>query len=347
MKKIIVIGGAGFIGTNLCLSALKKGLKVVIFDNLSRRGTEINIDTIFSNGPKENIEFIKGDIRNFEEVKKLFEQHNDADAIFHLAAQVAVTTSILNPREDFEINLLGTFNILEAMRELKISSALLFSSTNKVYGKMSNINLVEEKNRYKYRDFDGITEEAALDFYSPYGCSNGAADQYVLDYSRIFGLNTIVFRQSCIYGIHQFGIEDQGWVAWFAIASMFKKPITIYGNGKQVRDILFIDDLVEAYWAAVENIERTRGQAYNIGGGKEFQMSLLELLEKLTKLTKQDIPLSYDKQRAGDQLIFISNSSKALMDFGWKPKVSCEEGVEKLFNWIQDNQDKFKKLNVF
>lgn len=232
------------------------------------------------------------------------------------------------------------------MRKLKISAPLLYSSTNKVYGKMNDIALIEEDNKYKYKDFAGITESSLLDFYSPYGCSKGGADQYVLDYSRIYGLKTVVFRQSCIYGYHQFGIEDQGWVAWFTIASIFNKPITIYGNGKQVRDVLFIDDLIKGYWSAVENIEKTNGQAYNMGGGKGFQMSLLELLENLKKLIKQDIKLNYDKQRPGDQLIFVSDSSKALKDFGWEPKVNCEEGVKLLFDWIRENKEKFSQVGI-
>ena len=265
--KVLVTGGAGFIGSNTAERFLKNGHEVFVFDNLSRRGTEWNINRLKQN---KNLTFIKGDVRDYSGIKKVFENHRDFDAVYHLAAQVAVTTSVIDPREDFEINALGTFNVLEAIRETKSSPVMVYSSTNKVYGGMTDIKIVERKGKYAYKSLpDGISEKRLLDFHSPYGCSKGTADQYMIDYSRIYGLKTVVFRQSCIYGYRQFGIEDQGWVAWFTIAAMMGKPITIYGDGKQVRDVLFIEDLVDAYESAIINIDKINGQALtSAAGGK-------------------------------------------------------------------------------
>src|ERR1035437_1235235 len=260
--KALVIGGAGFIGANTADRLLKKGNEVWVFDNLSRRGTEWNLKWLKQN---KKLKFVKGDTRNYGELKKLFRANRDFDAVFHLAAQVAVTTSVTNPREDFEINAFGSFNVLEAIRETKSNPAILYSSTNKVYGGMTDIKIVEKKGRYAYKDLPkGISEDRILDFHSPYGCSKGTADQYMIDYSRIYGLRTVVFRQSCIYGYRQFGIEDQGWVAWFTIATMLNKPLSIYGDGKQVRDVLFIEDLIDGYEAAIRNIDKIKGQAFKI-----------------------------------------------------------------------------------
>ncbi len=232
------------------------------------------------------------------------------------------------------------------MRVSKSNAVLIYSSTNKVYGAMKDKFIIEQEDRYEYRDFpDGISEDQCLDFYSPYGCSKGAAEQYVIDYSRIYGLRTIVFRQSCIYGWRQFGIEDQGWVAWFTIAAALGVSINIYGNGKQVRDVLFVEDLIEAYDFAIHNIERTNGQAYNIGGG-DFHMSLLELLEFLNEFSEIVIPVTYGDWRQGDQRIYISNITKAKRHFGWKPKTPVREGVQKLFLWVKKNKDIFVKLGL-
>lgn len=345
MKKIIILGGAGFIGTNLCLSALRKDIQVVIFDNLSRKGTELNLDFIKRNG-RERLHVIKGDIRSIDDLQQLFEKHSDADAIFHLAGQVAVTTSVQDPREDLETNLVGTFNVLEMIRENHIQSPLLYASTNKVYGSLDGVEIIEKSNRYEYRDYpEGISEKISLDFHSPYGCSKGAADQYVIDYSRIFGLKTVVFRQSCIYGYHQFGIEDQGWVAWFTIASLFDMPITIYGDGKQVRDVLFIDDLIEAYWMAVESIDITNGAAYNIGGC-QYRMSLLELLQYLETFLNKKITPRFSDPRPGDQPIFISDIRKAKQSFGWYPRIDVKQGVRLLTDWVTANKDLFIRSGV-
>jgi CDP-paratose 2-epimerase len=345
MSKVIVLGGAGFIGTNLCLSALEKGMEVVIFDNLSRKGTDINLNLIRAKDASL-VTFVRGDIRNADEVHALFATHGDADMIFHLAGQVAVTTSIVDPREDFEINLLGTLNILEGMRLNEIQAPLLYASTNKVYGKMSGVEVVEQDTCYTYRDYPkGVTEDFPLDFHSPYGCSKGGADQYVLDYARIYGLRTVVFRQSCIYGYYQFGIEDQGWVAWFTIASLFDLPITVFGNGKQVRDILFVDDLIRAYWLALENIDITNGRAYNIGGA-QFRLSLIELLAFLEAHLGRKIPVATDEPRRGDQKVFVADITKAQTEFGWSPQIDTQQGVKILAEWVTANRNMFVEAGI-
>lgn len=343
--KIIVFGGAGFIGTNLCLSALARGHEVVIFDNLSRRGTALNLRLIQQAGG-ERVIFMQGDIRHQADLDALFSAHSDAAQLFHLAGQVAVTTSIQDPRADFEINLLGTLNILEAMRGHSIQAPLLYASTNKVYGEMEAVGVVERDTRYEYRDHpQGIGEDYPLNFHSPYGCSKGAADQYVLDYARIYGLKTVVLRQSCIYGYYQFGIEDQGWVAWFTIASLFEMPITIFGDGKQVRDILFIDDLVDAYWLALEHITTTNGQAYNVGGAS-YRLSLRELLSHLESVLGRPINVTHGSPRQGDQKVFISDIRKAERDFGWRPAVDAATGVQRLADWVMANQSLFVEAGI-
>ena len=245
MKRYLVIGGAGFIGCNLAERLLRQQAEVLVLDDLSRHGSETNLAWLRTIGA---FEFVKCDIRDAAAVDAVFRQHARIDVVVHLAAQVAVTTSVVNPRDDFEVNLLGTFNVLEAIRHRGDQPALVYASTNKVYGKLDGATVVEREARYELRDLpDGVAESAPLDFYSPYGCSKGAADQYGRDYSRIYGLRTVVFRQSCIYGQRQFGIEDQGWVAWLAIAHELGIPFTLFGNGKQVRDLLHVDDLVDLY----------------------------------------------------------------------------------------------------
>ncbi len=339
-KRILIIGGAGFIGSNVANYYLKKGDKVTIFDNLSRNGSKENLKWLKRN--YSDLEFVKGDIR--KDIRKLNKVVKDKDYIFHFAAQVAVTTSVINPREDFLINALGTFNILEAVRNYNKDAVLFYSSTNKVYGGMEDVEIVEKDNKYMYKDLPyGIPENRFLDFHSPYGCSKGTADQYVRDYARIYNLKTVVFRQSCIYGYRQFGVEDQGWVAWFTIATLFDKKITIYGNGKQVRDILFIEDLVKAYDMAAEN-ENTYGNIYNIGGGPENTMSLLELIAYLEEFFNKKIEYSFADWRPGDQPVFISDIRKAKEEFNWTPEVSVYEGVKKLSEWVNNNRNLFIKF---
>lgn len=340
---VLIIGGAGFIGCNVAEFHANRGDKIVIFDNLSRRGSSLNLSYLLEK--YRNIEFVYGDIRNPYDLMPVF-QKKHFYCVYHEAAQVAVTTSVRNPREDFEINALGTFNILEAMRTVKSDAILLYASTNKVYGNMEDVEIEERDGRYRYKEIqDGISESRLLDFHSPYGCSKGAAEQYVRDYSRIYNLKTIIFRQSCIYGYRQFGIEDQGWVAWFTIAAAFDNEITIYGDGKQVRDVLFIDDLIKAYSMAIENVGVTNGQIYNIGGG-HFQMSLLKLLNCLEKYIGRKIDVSYSDWRAGDQLIYVSNNAKAKKDFGWEPVVSAKDGVKKLYMWVTENKKLFRSVGI-
>ncbi|MBN2517875.1 MAG: SDR family NAD(P)-dependent oxidoreductase [Candidatus Altiarchaeota archaeon] len=331
---ILITGGAGFVGSNLADNFLRKGDSVTIYDNFSRSGSERNAEWLKSNHPKTEI--IKADIRDFDSLKKAASR---ADAIYHTAGQVAVTTSVQNPREDFEINALGTFNVLEAARAARTDPTVIFTSTNKVYGGMENVKVVEKETRYDYESLpNGNPESQPLDFHSPYGCSKGAADQYVRDYARIYGLRSVVFRMSCIYGIRQFGTEDQGWVAYFTLASIFDWPLKIYGDGKQIRDILFISDLVNAFDLATQKISKTKGQVFNMGGGPENTISLLELLKYLESLTgrKKDTPFS--DWRPGDQRVYYSDIRKAERVFGWEPKVPKKEGIKRLFDWVQENR---------
>ncbi|MCK5594645.1 SDR family NAD(P)-dependent oxidoreductase [bacterium] len=338
--KILITGGAGFIGCNAAKRFIDEGYEVSVLDNLSRRGSKNNLEWLRQQG---EFEFIDCDIRDYAKVKKIFADRNCIDVVLHLAAQVAVTTSVSDPREDFLINALGTFNLLEAVRENKIDPIFIYASTNKVYGGMTDIKVIEKNGRYEYESLpEGIPENRILDFYSPYGCSKGAADQYVRDYFRIYGLRTVVMRQSCIYGYRQFGVEDQGWVAWFTIAASMNKPITIYGDGKQVRDILFVDDLVDVYEKAVENIKTSSGKIYNIGGGPDNKMSLLELISFLERFLDKKIKYSFSDWRPGDQPVFVSNIEKAKEELLWKPKVGVEAGIEKLSNWVGKNRTLFK-----
>jgi CDP-paratose 2-epimerase len=339
MRDCLIIGGAGFIGSNLADHYLSDNRRVTIFDNFSRAGAEHNVRWLkVRHGDRLNV--IRGDIRHPGE--SLSNAVNHSEVVFHLAGQVAVTTSVTNPREDFEVNALGTFNVLEAARLSSSQPVVIYSSTNKVYGKMANLPTIESNGRYEYADQPaGISESQPLDFYSPYGCSKGAGDQYVLDYARIYGLRTVVFRQSCIYGPRQFGIEDQGWVAWFCIQALRNLQVTIYGNGKQVRDVLHISDLIQAYDAALERIDYTAGQAYNIGGGPRNTLSLLELVRFLEHMFRRPLRYTFDEWRPGDQLVFISNIDKARQDLGWIPAVDPEQGVAKLVEWLIDNQELF------
>lgn len=340
MNKILVTGGCGFIGCNWADRLLARGARVVAFDDLSRRGSEKNAEWLRGKyGSK--FELIRADIRD---ASAIADAARDADAIYHFAAQVTVTTSVTDPREDFEINALGTFNVLEAARASGRQPLFLFASTNKVYGGMDDVAVGEKETRYEFRDLrDGISEAQPLDFHSPYGCSKGAADQYVRDYFRIYGLPTVVFRQSAIYGYRQFGVEDQGWLAWFIIAAVTGKPITIYGDGKQVRDMLFIDDLLDAYDAATARIDRVAGQVYNIGGGARNTISVwMEFAPMLERLLGKSIPVQRGDWRPGDQRVCIYDTSKAKRELGWEPKIGVQEGVEKLYRWVIQNRNLFE-----
>lgn len=336
----LITGGAGFIGSNLSAHLLRQGWKVIIFDNLSRQGSQENLAWIARNSKTPKLKILISDVRDYQELKKALER---TDVIFHLAAQVAVTTSIENPREDFEANALGTFNVLEAARKSGHNPVIIFSSTNKVYGSLANVAVKEHKERYDFADYkDGISEDFPLDFHTPYGCSNGAADQYTRDYFRIYALPTVVFRQSCIYGPRQMGIEDQGWMAHFVISAALERRITIYGNGKQVRDVLYVDDLIEAFLKAVDRADEVKGEIFNIGGGFENSLSLLEFIEFLQKRLGKRIDPVFKDSRPGDQKVFISDNRKLKEKLGWRPKVSYQEGVDKLIFWIKENEDLFR-----
>lgn len=343
-NKILVIGGAGFIGINATRFFLKKKFDVIIFDNFSRKGTKTNLKLLEKEKKYFNkFKFILGDIRNFKSISKVIKKEKP-NLILHLAGQVAVTSSIKDPRNDLENNINGTFNILESCRLYSDKSFIIYSSTNKVYGKI-NYPMKKVKNRWVFKSKkikNGIDENQSLEFYSPYGCSKGAADQYVLDYSRIYGLNTSVVRQSCIYGENQFGIEDQGWISWFIIAFLLKKEITIYGDGCQVRDILFVDDLSELYLKIFRNKRKTKGHVFNAGGGLKNSISIIDLINFLKKNKKLNLRYKFDKERQGDQKIFISNNSKLFKMIKWRPKIFYKEGLNKIFKWTANNLDIIK-----
>lgn len=337
--KILITGGAGFIGCNAAARFLGQGHSVVIVDDLSRRGTERNLEWLKTHG---SFTFHRQDIRDTARLNAVMAEHRNVDAVLHLAAQVAVTTSVSDPRTDFEINALGTFNVLEAVRKHCRSAAFVYSSTNKVYGSLEHLPVAEVGGRYQLTTRPlGVAETEPLDFHSPYGCSKGAADQYVVDYARIYDMRTVCLRQSCIYGLRQFGVEDQGWVAWFTIAAVLGRPISVYGNGLQVRDILFVDDLCELYQLAIENVDRVRGQAYNVGGGPTNQLSLLELLSDLERRVERKLDLTHASMRPGDQPVFVADIQKAKRDLGWAPRTSAMTGVSKLFGWVREHQQLF------
>lgn len=338
--KILITGGCGFVGSNLAMEVLNRKEELYIFDNLFRNGTEKNLVWLKSQG---KFTYIHGDIRNYNDVETAVKNIRP-DVIFHLAGQVAMTTSIQNPRLDFEINTMGTNNVLEAVRKYSPNTIVTYSSTNKVYGDFEYLKYEETETRYIVKEYpNGFDENIGLDFHSPYGCSKGAADQYLLDYHRIFGLNTVVFRHSSMYGGHQYATYDQGWIGWFcqkAIETklrLLKEPFTISGNGKQVRDVLYADDIVKCYFSVIENINKTKGQVFNIGGGMENSLSLLELFNLLEQ--NLDIKLNYvvNPWRESDQKIFVANNKKITEFTGWKPMVSKETGINKMIEWLKNS----------
>lgn len=339
-KHYLVTGGAGFIGSNYVHRLLERGEKVTIFDNFSRGGAPRNLEWLKAEFGEKAFNVVVGDVR---EADRITEAVSKSDVIVHLAGQVAVTTSVTNPRDDFESNALGTFNVLEAARASGRNPIVIYASTNKVYGGMEDVELYEEPTRWRYKDLvNGCPETQPLDFHSPYGCSKGTGDQYVRDYARMYDLPTVVFRQSCIYGPRQFGIEDQGWVAWFIIAAVMERNITIYGDGKQVRDILHVNDLINAYDLAVEKIDIARGQVYNMGGGPANVMSIwAEFQPKLEALLGKKIEVAHGDWRPGDQRVFYADVSKAQKELGWQPKIGVDEGVNMLFEWVQKNKALF------
>jgi CDP-paratose 2-epimerase len=331
---VLITGGCGFIGTNLADRLLRDGHRVMVFDNLSRPGVERNLEWLReTHGDRLSVRI--ADTRDENAIR---DAAGRASQVFHLAAQVAVTTSLDDPVSDFEINTRGTLNVLEAIRHTVHRPPLLFTSTNKVYGVLGDVILEEEDARYapaseEIRDH-GVSEHRPLDFHSPYGCSKGAAEQYVIDYARSYGLRAVVFRMSCIYGPHQFGTEDQGWIAHFLIRTLDHEPITIYGDGKQVRDILFVEDLIDALFRASSDIDRCSGQAFNIGGGVQSSISLRELLDTITALEGRRTRVTYSDWRPGDQRYYVSDTRKFASLTGWQPRIGVNEGIRRLREWI-------------
>jgi CDP-paratose 2-epimerase len=336
-KYTLITGGCGFVGVNLADRLLAEGRRVMVFDNLSRSGVENNLEWLRNKYP-DRLKIMVADIRHPEEVKLAVEQ---ASMIFHFAAQVAVTTSLVDPFYDFDVNAAGTLNLLEAIRHSSHQPPIIFTSTNKVYGDLEDVHMIRNGSRYYPADEQlrqsGISEKRNLDFHSPYGCTKGVADQYVLDYARTFGLKSVVFRMSCIYGPHQYGNEDQGWVAHFLIQALKGNPITLYGDGMQVRDILFVEDLVNAFLLAEKNIGNLSGHAFNIGGGVDNTISLLELLELIGQITGKKPKINFEDWRASDQKYYVADFAKFSGATDWKPAVGTREGVARLCEWLNEN----------
>jgi|SRR5581483_6091836 len=336
--KILITGGCGFIGCNTAADFLRRGSDVTVLDDLSRPKSDLNLEWLQRQG---GTQFVRADIRDRETVAATV-QRGKFDVVIHLAAQVAVTTSVTDPTHDFEVNAGGTFNVLEAIRQHSPHSIFIYSSTNKVYGKLTGMPIVEGESRYDLPPGSaGVAENQPLDFYSPYGCSKGAADQYACDYARMYGLRTVTLRQSCIYGPRQFGIEDQGWVAWFIIAHSTRRPITLYGNGKQVRDVLHVQDLVDCYRKCIENIATAAGQCFNIGGGSANNLSLLEFLGQLERYSGRPVQRSFADWRPGDQPLYVSDIAKARKLLAWAPKIDTSAGLAQLWQWVADNPSLF------
>jgi len=338
--KYFITGGCGFLGSNLAANVLRKGDELFVFDNLFREGAAKNLEWLKTIG---SFKFYHADIRSYNDVEYAIKEVKP-DILFHLAGQVAMTTSLANPRLDFEINVLGGHNILEAVRKFSHQTIIVYSSTNKVYGDFGYINFIEHPTRYVAQEYeDGFDESIPLSFESPYGCSKGAIDQYMQDYARMFGLRTVVFRHSSIFGGRQFSTYDQGWIGWFIKQAIdlkkgiLKEPFTISGNGKQVRDVLFVSDLINCYENAVKNIDKTKGQVFNIGGGISNSLSLLELFSFLEK--ELDIKMNYNQLpwRSSDQKVFVAKIDKANQIFNWKPLTNKEEGIRNMINWVENN----------
>ena len=329
----LITGGAGFIGSNLADTLLSDGEEVVLLDNLSRPGVVRNADWL-RRRHDGRVRLEVGDIADSELVDELVQ---GASRIYHMAAQVAVTTSLEDPLDDLRTNLVGTFNLLEAARKMDRPPAILFTSTNKVYGDLDGVGVEHDEDRYVFADGrPGIDERTPLDFHSPYGCSKGAADQYVRDYARIFGVPTVVFRMSCIYGRRQWGTEDQGWVAHFGRAILAGEPVTIYGDGDQVRDILWVGDLVRAMRLALDRQEETAGEIFNIGGGASNAVTVREVVDRLMAVTGRETPVAMDDWRPGDQRVYVSDTSKLEDRLGWTPEVTVEQGIERLVGWLEE-----------
>jgi CDP-paratose 2-epimerase len=337
-RPVLITGGAGFVATNVAHRLLSSGRPVIVFDNLSRAGVELNLTWLRErHGALLRVEV--GDVRD---AKALAAVVREVGQVYHFAAQVAVTTSLTDPFLDFEVNARGTLNLLEAARACEEPPSVLFTSTNKVYGALEDVGLRAGPTRYEPADAalrrQGVSESRCLEFHSPYGCSKGVAEQYVLDYARTFGLRTVVFRMSCIYGPHQCGTEDQGWVAHFLIAALRGQPLTLYGDGLQVRDVLFVEDLVDAMLMAQANIDLVRGEAYNIGGGPANAVSLVELLDLIAELTGVRPVARFEAWRMADQRYYVSDVRKFREVAGWRPRTSVRAGVAALIEWLMANR---------
>jgi CDP-paratose 2-epimerase len=339
--KYLVTGGCGFIGSNLAAEVLKRGEELVVFDNLFRHGSSSNLEWLKSKG---NFKYYPYDIRNINDVETVI-QVEKPDVVFHLAGQVAMTTSISNPRLDFEVNALGTFNLLDSIRKFAPNAMILYSSSNKVYGDFKELTFVEKKTRYDCLEHPtGFDENLSLNFHSPYGCSKGTADQYLIDFNRIYGLKTVVFRHSSMYGGNQHSTIDQGWIGWFCQKAIDIKNgenvgrFTISGSGKQVRDVLHAKDVVSLYFSSVEHIENVKGKCFNIGGGIEYSLSLLELFKLLEKKLNIEMDFTRLPQRESDQLFFVANNKKISNLTGWVPKINTDKGLDSMLNWLQKNR---------
>jgi CDP-paratose 2-epimerase len=335
--KYLITGGCGFLGSNISAELIKQGHAPIMFDNLSRYGSANNLSWLRSLG---KCTFVHGDIRNADDCINLIEKFKP-DSIFHLAGQVAMTTSIERPHFDFEVNAMGSLNLLEAVRNYCPTASIVYSSTNKVYGDLEQFNYRETGTRYELEDFpEGLPETISLDFQSPYGCSKGSADQYMLDFSRIYGLRTAVFRHSSMYGGRQFSTADQGWIGWFCGEAIRQSlgdmtSFTISGNGKQVRDVLYADDMVSLYLSASKNINQIAGQAFNVGGGMENSLSILELMKLLEDLIGVSLSWQHIEARESDQRVFVADLGKIERSLGWKPKTSKEKGISHMIDWVK------------
>ncbi len=342
----LITGGAGFIGSNLAFALLQRGERVLIYDNLSRPGVERNVEWLQRAFGAE-CELCIGDIGDERGVRDALAR---ASSVFHLAAQVAVTKSLLVPTHDFEVNARGTLNVLEALRARPDHVPLVYTSTNKVYGALLDVALRVNGDRYEPEDpsieAHGISEERPLDFHSPYGCSKGAAEQYVRDYARSYGLDTVVLRMSCIYGPRQFGTEDQGWVAHFLIRAMQREPLTLYGDGRQVRDVLFVGDLVNAMLLARARARDLRGMAFNIGGGSSNTASLLEVIDVIEDLHGRRPRHTHQGWRVGDQRYYVSDTRRFESVTGWRPTVGVREGLSRLHLWLTETERRAPPLAV-
>jgi CDP-paratose 2-epimerase len=342
MSRWLITGGAGFIGANTVRALSERGHESVILDNLSRATAPLNVEWLSG---VSTVELVRADVRERGAVEDTFAAHGPFDVVLHLAGQVAVTTSVADPRTDFEVNAGGSFNVLDATRAYSPEAVFINVSTNKVYGQLESHTIEERETRYVDTTApEGVPEEMPLDPRSPYGCSKAAADVYTLDYARIYGLHAVSLRQSCIYGPRQFGVEDQGWVAWFAMARRLDKPVTIYGTGKQVRDLLHVDDLVDLYVRIAERPEACVGRAYNVGGGPANTLSLLELIDVLDRWRPTQTQPTFADPRSGDQLVFVADTRRAEAELGWQPTRSIEDGLESLLEFVDTNAERAATL---